>query len=267
MLQGGSDIINSLLLNFISLNFVSFVTTTSVKLVVMHHRRHLQPDVLLLTLLMHQRHHLQEPNVLLMHHRRHLQPGVLPFVWLPRTILVSCLAYLVLLKLSKNPLPDVLPYTRQEGRLRRHRVSTPIQATVVCMPSRPDRPKCSARPQLFDADLPDVDNVQVLTIWTPPRVGSALGPRILFPNSPSVVDKSVAFAEIAIQCSSVAAADVAIQCSSETCDSACQTSPRQTSPRLERDSNVQTSPRLSEPVTLLELKKELQALLSGICWL
>lgn len=166
-----------------------------------------------------------------------------------------------------DSLPDVLPYTRQEGRLRRHRVSTPIQATVVCMPSRPDRPKCSARPQLFDADLPDVDNEQVLTIWTPPRVGSALGPRILFPNSPSVVDKSVAFAEIAIQCSSVAAADVAIQCSSETCDSACQTSPRQTSPRLERDSNVQTSPRLSEPVTLLELKKELQALLSGICWL
>jgi ABC-type uncharacterized transport system permease subunit len=110
MLQGGSEIINSLLLNFISLNFVSFVTTTSVKLVVMHHRRHLQPDVLLLTLLMHQRHHLQEPNVLLMHHRRHLQPGVLLFVWLPRTILVSCLAYLVLLKLSKNPqLPLLHP--------------------------------------------------------------------------------------------------------------------------------------------------------------
>jgi hypothetical protein len=110
MLQGGSEIINSLLLNFISLNFVSFVTTTSVKLVVMHHRRHLQPDVLLLTLLMHQRHHLQERNVLLMHHRRHLQPGVLPFVWLPRTILVSCLAYLVLLKLSKNPqLPLLHP--------------------------------------------------------------------------------------------------------------------------------------------------------------
>jgi hypothetical protein len=60
--------------------------------------------------LMHQRHHLQEPNVLLMHHRRHLQPGVLPFVWLPRTILVSCLAYLVLLKLSKNPqLPLLHP--------------------------------------------------------------------------------------------------------------------------------------------------------------
>jgi hypothetical protein len=114
MLQGGSDIINSLFHNFISLNFVSFVTTTSVKLVVMHHRRHLQPDVLLLTLVMHQRHHLQEPNVLLltlvMHHRRHLQPGVLPFVWLPRTILVSCLAYLVLLKLSKNPqLPLLHP--------------------------------------------------------------------------------------------------------------------------------------------------------------
>jgi|LauGreDrversion4_2_1035121.scaffolds.fasta_scaffold14767_6 hypothetical protein len=159
----------------------------------------------------------------------------------------------------RQPCVVASPHHRPEGRLRR-RVSTPIQTTIPCMPAGPKGP---TKINLVDADLP---NVEALFISTPPRLGSALIPRILFPDSPV---PSPILSPILVAAGTPTSpllvsepVGVAIQCSTETRESECQTSPR-----LGCDGNVQTSPRLSEPVTLLDLKKEMQALLAGLCWL
>ena len=154
---------------------------------------------------------------------------------------------------------DKAPHVRQEGRLRRKVFSTPLQtSTTVCMPPRLKAP---TRHPLSDAELSDV---AALTISTPPRIEFALDPRTLFPDllsssSSYDVPGTPTFPSIV---KSVTVASIEIQCRPETRESACQTYPQ-----LERDGIVQTSPRLLEPVTLLDLKREMQALLSGICWL